>query len=398
MGSSLMAHVRSSNELTARWCRTFGGEDVVVSAAGLWPLLAVLADAASGQARAELAAAVGVPAEQAHAAGLAMLASLDASREVSTAIGAWVQPGLPLRDDWVASLPAGTVGTLDDPAALDKWAREKTDGLIEKFPVPITENTLFALATALLARTRWATPFDEILYTPESGPWQGHRGPGLYRSTSPDGSVAILGDEVTRVIVTGRGELDVHLLIGAGSPQQAVAAGLAAFDGAVPVRTDLPVGTTAPCLTVMRRETYGGQDSVALTMPPFEVAATHDLTDHAALFGLSAALDRQQGHFPGLSPAPLAVEAAGQNVVARFDATGFEAAAISAVAMTRSGARRRTSSTITSVRIDRPFGFVAVDRPTGLAIVAGQVTRPPLEWVRPTAAEPAPGRFPGAPR
>ncbi|MFE6921212.1 hypothetical protein ACFVAV_09230 [Nocardia sp. NPDC057663] len=92
-----------------------------------------------------------------------------------------------------------------------------------------------------------------------------------------------------------------------------------------------------------------------------------------------------------------AAEAAGQNVVARFDATGFEAAAISAVAMTRSGARRRTSSTITSVRIDRPFGFVAVDRPTGLAIVAGQVTRPPLEWVRPTDSEPAPGRFPGAP-
>ncbi|MFD6391705.1 serpin family protein [Nocardia sp. NPDC060259] len=397
MGSSLMGHVRSSNELTARWCRTFGGEDAVVSAAGLWPLLAVLAGAASGQARAELAAAVGVPAEQAHAAGLAMLASLDASREVSTAIGAWVRPGLPLRDDWVAGLPAGTVGTLDDPAALDKWAREKTDGLIEKFPVPITESTLFALATALLARTRWATPFDEILYTPETGPWQGHRGPGLYRSTYPDGSVAVLGDEVTRVIVTGRGELDVHLLIGAGAPQQAVTAGLAALDGAVPVRTDLPVGTTAPCLTVERRETYGGHDSVALTLPPFEVAATHDLTDHAALFGLSAALDQNRGHFPGLSPAPLAVEAAGQNVVARFDATGFEAAAVSAVAMAPGGVPQRSWSTITSVRIDRPFGFVAVDRPTGLAIVAGQVTRTPLEWVRPAAAEPGPGRFPGAP-
>jgi serine protease inhibitor len=369
----------------------------VVSAAGLWPLLAVLAGAASGPARAELAAAVGVPAEQAHAAGLAMLASLDASREVSTAIGAWVQPGLPLRDDWVNSLPAGAVGTLDDPAALDKWAREKTDGLIEKFPVPITADTVFALATALLARTRWATPFAEILYTPDTGPWQGHRGPGLYRSTYPDGSVAILGDEVTRVIVTGRGELDVHLLIGAGSPQQAVAAGLAALDGAVPVRTDLPVGTTAPCLTVMRRETSGGHDSVALTMPPFEVAATHDLTGHAALFGLSAALDRKHGHFPGLSPVPLAVDAAGQNVVARFDATGFEAAAVSAVAMAPGGIPQPGWSTITSVRIDRPFGFVAVDRPTGLAIVAGQVTRPPLEWVRPTATEPTPGRFPGAP-
>ncbi|MFD4432544.1 helix-turn-helix domain-containing protein [Nocardia sp. NPDC058497] len=137
--------------------------------------------------------------------------------------------------------------------------------------------------------------------------------------------------------------------------------------------------------------------AAGLDMLGFEVAATHDLTRHAALFGLSAALDRNRGHFPGLSPAPLAVEAAGQNVVARFDATGFEAAAVSAVAMAPGGVPQKSWSTITSVRIDRPFGFVAVDRPTGLAIVAGQVTRPPLEWVRPASAEPSPGRFPGAP-
>ncbi|MEV6223178.1 hypothetical protein AB0M13_16145 [Nocardia fluminea] len=119
MGSSLVPHVRASNALTGRWCATFGGEDAVVSGAGLWPLLAVLAGAASGRARDELAAAVGIAADQAHAAGLALLKSLDTSREVSTAIGAWVRAGLTLREEWVRSMPAGTVGELGDPAAIN---------------------------------------------------------------------------------------------------------------------------------------------------------------------------------------------------------------------------------------------------------------------------------------
>lgn len=396
MGSSLLPHVRASNALTGRWCATFGGGDTVVSGAGLWPLLAVLAGAASGQARDELASAVGVPAEQAHAAGLDMLKSLDTSREVSTAIGAWVRPGLILREEWVRSMPAGTVGELGDPAALDAWAREQTRGLIEKFPVPITAETELALATALLARTRWASPFDEILYTPETGPWQGHRGPGLYRTSPPDSSVSILGNDVTRVIVRGKGDLDVHLLIGS-DPRHGVAVGLAALDGTADVRTELPVGTTAPCLSVSRLETYGGGDSVVLKLPPFEIDTEHDLTQLASLFGLSTAMDYPGSSFGGLAADPLVLDAAGQNVMARFDSAGFEAAAVTAVAIAPGGLPQKTWSTITSVSIDRPFGFLAVDRPTGLVLVAGQVTKPPVEWVRPADEAPARSRNPGPP-
>ncbi|WP_336084041.1 serpin family protein [Nocardia sp. SSK8] len=366
-----------------------------MSAAGVWPLLAILAGCADGPARAELAAAAGIPAEDGHANGLELLKILDASREVRTAIGAWVRPEIGLRAEWVRSMPAGTVGTLGDPAELDAWAREHTAGLIQKFPVRISEQTLFALATALLARTRWTEPFMEVLYTPESGPWQGHRGPGLYRRSYPDGSVSILDDTVTRVVVTGRGELDVHLLIGAEGPGRAVATGLAALDGAVAVRTELGPGTVAPCLTVERREAFGG-DSVSLTLPPFEVRSTHDLFDQAALFGLVAVRDTTHGHFPGLSPQALALDAAAQEVVARFDAAGFEAAAVTAMAAVAAGIPQPEMATLTSVRIDRPFGFLAVDRPSGLALVAGQVTRPPREWATPTGTGDS-GRIPGGP-
>ncbi|MDO3646717.1 serpin family protein [Nocardia mangyaensis] len=397
MGSPLTAQVRAANALTERWSATFAAGDAVVSGAGLWPLLAVLAGAAGGGARAELADAVGVRAEDAHPAGLELLRALDESREVSTAIGTWVRPGLELRPEWVHSMPVGTVGVLGDQAVLDAWARDHTHGLIERFPLRVTPETVLAVATALVARTQWVQPFEPREFAPETGPWQGHRGPGLRRFSRGDRSVSILGEDVTRVVVTGRGEFDVHLLISADGPRRGLAAGIAALDDAIAVRTDPPVDSIAPCLTVRRVESWGGGNGTSLILPPFEVRSAHDLTDQAALFGLTTALDGSRGHFPGLSDTPLALNAAAQHVLARFDATGFEAAAVTAVAMAVAGMPRKQWSTITSVTIDRPFGFLAVDRASGLVLVAGQVTEPPRDRVRPATTESARARFPGPP-
>ncbi|MFF2402884.1 hypothetical protein [Streptomyces goshikiensis] len=58
------AVVRAVGRLTTRWAaRAVTGErGTVLTAAGVWPLLALLADGADGPARAELAEALGVPA------------------------------------------------------------------------------------------------------------------------------------------------------------------------------------------------------------------------------------------------------------------------------------------------------------------------------------------------
>ena len=57
--------VQAANTLTARWCARLGSDDFVVSGAGLWPLLALLAAAADEPAGAELAAALGRPTDTA---------------------------------------------------------------------------------------------------------------------------------------------------------------------------------------------------------------------------------------------------------------------------------------------------------------------------------------------
>jgi hypothetical protein len=66
----------------------------------------------------------------------------------------------------------------------------------------------------------------------------------------------------------------------------------------------------------------------------------------------------------------LAIGQARQAVMARFSATGFETAAVTAMAMAAGAA---LSAKALYVNLERPFGFIAVHRPTGVPVVAGWV-------------------------
>jgi hypothetical protein len=68
-----------------------------------------------------------------------------------------------------------------------------------------------------------------------------------------------------------------------------------------------------------------------------------------------------------------------QAAMATFTADGFKAAAITALAMAAGSMlahERRSRKLRVQVTFDRPFGFVAVHRPTGLILVAGWVAEP----------------------
>ncbi|WP_280468099.1 serpin family protein [Nocardia cyriacigeorgica] len=384
MRTVLEPQVDAANQLTRRWCEVAGAGDFVVSGAGLWPLLGLLAAAADGPARTELEAAIGMPAETAHSAALELIDTMRYARDLSAALGVWVQRTLPLNSDWLAGLPRGTVDLITDQAALDAWADQYTDGLIKRFPLQVTDDTMLVLATALLARTSWRNAFHETTMVPESGPWQGMTLPALSRTTGAQRCVALLDGRqpVTRIVVEGRGDVDVHLLQGAGTPGEILTTGLEALAETIEVRTQLPSGTDGPGLTVREQISLRNRDQLRLTLPPFDVRSTHDLCapNLAALFGLTTA-QTDGDHFPGISPAPLSVAQGAQDVLARFLRDGFEAAAVTAISMDVSGMPPPPTEhriRVYTATFDRPFGFLAVHRPTGLAIVAGWIaTRPP---------------------
>ncbi|MFJ3303152.1 serpin family protein [Streptomyces sp. NPDC086549] len=384
------ATVRSVNGLTARWAGA-SEDGTVFSAAGVWPLLAFLADGAGGAARAELAEALGLPAGRAAGAARELLAAMGAMPGLDTAVGLWTERTLELREEWEAGLPAEAHGVLTHDLAasreaLDAWAAKRTGGLIERMPVTLTEDARMVLATALALRTDWRQPFTERPLRPDAGPWQGRTLSGLHRrSVRPDrvGVTSTPDGFVTVLKVPGDNGIDVHLVLGEErmTPGQVLRAGVGVLERTLPVAGGgrLDHGHVGPGLYVERQPSVAPEPTqLDVTTVAYEVTADHDLLALHGLFGLTTARDTSQGHFPGVSAAPLAIGAAGQSAVAQFGALGFRAAAVAAVMPVAAGGlpRYRYETTVVRAVFDRPFGFLAAHRETSLVLAAGWVTDP----------------------
>ncbi len=359
-------------------------EDFVLSGAGLWPLLALLAAAADDPAGAELAAALDRPTENAQQEALEIIDILRGGKSTTAALGVWTRENVPLDPDWAAPLPKEVVGALTDQAALDRWANEQTGGLIDKFPLEITPQIVLVLASALTARVRWCTPFEGYPRRVRGETWRpDDPGPAdqqsLSRTTSNLSIAAVLDDVVTRVVVEGDGDVDVHLLLGTDqSPAEILGIGLRELSGQAQVHLAAETGDRGgPGLTVERFKSPRPKDSLRLALPSFEIRTKHDLLANRDLFGLRL-LTTSTSHLPKLSPIPLAISGGAQDVLARFFAEGFEAAAVTAFGAVTGALSDELPYDVThvSVDFDRPFGFLAVQRPSRLAVVAGWVKSP----------------------
>ncbi|MDQ0599188.1 serine protease inhibitor [Streptomyces canus] len=379
------ATIRAVNDLTSRWAGASKG-GTVFSAAGVWPLLAFLADGAAGRAREELAEALGVPAGRAAVAARELLTTMAAVVGLDSAVGLWTRRFVELREEWAAGLPAEAHGVLTgdldaDREALDAWAAKHTGGAIGRLPVTLGPDSSLVLATALALRTDWEVPFEGELV-----PWCGRDRAGLSR-TDPDlDGVAVARTAVgavTEARVRGTDGVDVHLLLGDEelTPGQVLGAGVDILAGAVPAvpGSRLPLGAAGPGLRVETVRTARPEPpSLTLSTVGFTLDADHDLLAHPGLFGLATASDRAPGHFPGITPAPLALAEGRHSATATFGAEGFRAAAVTAYAMDWMGwePEPEHESRRAYAGFDRPFGFLAVHRDTRLVLAAGWVTDP----------------------
>jgi serine protease inhibitor len=367
--------VRAVNDLTGRWVRSLPPGNSVVSGLGLWPLLAILATAADEPGRAELAAAADVTAADGSRLAAQLISSLDSSTDLHAALGVWVSEQLKLAESFSDVVPAPVVGMLTGQSAVDKprldeWAAEHTDGLIRQMPVDISPDVMLVLASALCLRTTWVRPFTEQVKHVGSGAWAGSW--HWLERTDTDLDSVRRYDDLT--VVTVRGDADVDVLLGVGGGVDGL------LDAAARPRDGVPGsalidGSDVVAPGVRLGKTTASRPDVRLSLPSFEVSASHDLLESAELFGLSAVSSGSQGHFSAISPEPLAIGQAKQEVLARFFATGFEAAAVTSMAMTRAAMVTRQERRL-DVVLDQPFAFAAVLRESRLPIVAGWIESP----------------------
>lgn len=379
--------VRAVNELTSRWARSLPAGNTVVSGLGLWPLLALLATGADEPGRTELAAAAGVDAATGSTDAIRLIEAIEGSADLHAALGVWVSEQLKLAETFDTVMPAPLIGMLTgnvsvDKAKLDAWAAEHTDGLVREMPVDIDPDVLLVLASALLLRTTWVRPFTEQFRRVAEGPFGGSWH-WLERVDSDLDAVRRYSD---LTVVTVAGDADVDVLLGIGQPRTAPADVLEGLldaaarpgdgvSGRALIEQGEPGAEVAPGVRI--GQTTSARPDVKLSLPSFSIEVEHDLLESRELFGLAAVTSDPgaHGHFSALSPTPLRVGQATQKVLARFFATGFEAAAVTAMAMTRAAMVSRKERRL-DVALDRPFAFTAVLRDSRLPIVAGWVATP----------------------
>ncbi|MEU4425842.1 hypothetical protein AB0F81_34920 [Actinoplanes sp. NPDC024001] len=365
---------------------TAGARHHVASPLGAWLVLGLVA--AAEPAGDDLAEALGMePGPAAHLAR----ALLDKPHPlVAAASAVWYAPGRadpePLAG-WSSALPAATeFGPLPDQAALDRWASERTFGLIDRFPIEITPQVVLLLASALATRLSWDVPFDVAPAPTLGGAWAGQLRQVL--RTPPAGHTAFVAQS------RHAGEVIVHVApatddeSGAAVRVVSVAAApdvppdrviAAAYeigpDVGAATRTslfDLPLGE-GPLWTIREeRAAMHSAEQVSAVLPCWSATSSHNLA--APQLGFSAAAG-VLGQLLGIDPEFEAKQAA----MARFGRYGFEAAAVTGFATLTSMPAERAVR-FAELRFAHPYAVVAVtDQPgpwQGVPVFSAWVAEP----------------------
>ncbi len=135
-----------------------------MSPLGAWVMVALCAAVAGDeQAQGELADVLGTDPVPAAVFAAGLLAGPHPL--VAAGAGVWVRPTRETTRirQWLTGLPA-VVDTGDIPAQeeIDRWAAERTLGLIERFPIKLSLDVVCLLASALASRVSWDVPFDVV--------------------------------------------------------------------------------------------------------------------------------------------------------------------------------------------------------------------------------------------
>ncbi|GAA2135101.1 serpin family protein [Glycomyces algeriensis] len=379
---------KAANELTRRWLTSRATLPAVSSGLGIWPLLAALATGAVGATRDELLTAAGIDAEQSAKLPAALLEAARSTPAIRLALAVWAGSRVTLDPEWTANLPVDAVGSLTgdaaaDKAALDEWASRNTGGLIERMPLDFGQPIDLVLASALSVRTTWTTPFADAARAFKQGPWAGLGRCRALTATLRDDLLRVAAD-ASVLTVPGDGDIDVLLGLGRdGLAPQAVMNAL--IDAATDLAwgrssTGLAVGEWAVGVEVTEYQAVRPQTGpeVEVQTVRFKLDADLDLSEDAAALGLVTASDEDRAQFDRLAAEPVYVTQAKQTATSIFSATGFEAAAVTAIAMTRAAGfvKPKHRHVRASISFDRPFAYLARHRPSGLILIAGWVEEP----------------------
>lgn len=357
MTATTISEVRDAVAAYAvRFHRVLGDSHHVASPFGAWLVLALAAPAARGAVADRLADVLGMAVEEAAAGARDLLAA--PPKAVAAAAAAWSVPASGDGAAWLDGLPRQVArGPVPTQAQADAWARETTLGLVESFPLDMAAGYVVVLASALATRITWRHPFDLVDAAQRRSSWR-HRVTTVLRTPRHGHHAAIVEQEVGDLAVHHASADGLAVTSVIGDPDLAAVDVLAAAHdiatGPMQPRSlfDLPVGD-GPSWTITESDGDHHSETVTALLPAWSARSRHDLT----LPGLG--FDNAAQVLMDLFP-PGGSWDAGQAAMARYHHCGFEAAAVTGLAVALSAHRPRPGRRRDAVlRFDRPYAVVA---------------------------------------
>lgn len=291
----------------------------VVSYFGAWLLIA------------KYAKEVGLPSDFAYAEQILGMSLDDAQRtadELMAEIPDEISAGLAFWDD----NHENTRPIIPSSAELDEWVATHSQGLIKSFP-PVPDNTQQLLASVLAVKTLWETPLNEkdgVLYGSEK-----NVSAALYR-TAAAGDVAMVSPKPAA-------RLNVFSAIAdpSRSPAEVWKAIEEISDGTADLIPWTPEGHSWSVRKISS-QTPSNTPLLRVTLPKW-----------------SASVDMDVAKFPGMDDFLFrrVSGSARQKAIAKYDANGFEAAALTAAAR---GLSLGSEVDLVDIKVNHPHAVFAV--------------------------------------
>lgn len=345
----------------------------VSSPLGIWLLLAACAPAAAGDERAALERVLGCPVGE--AAELLEAFMADPPPALNAALAMWIRESdlTPAVSNWIARLPSQLeTGPIPTQAQADAWADRHTLGLIKQFPAEMDETMVLLLASALATKVSWPVPFELVPaeeHLSRGSPWRGRVRRLLWQSEPTAG---IARTEAAGLVAFHRAAAKEGLTVisvstdpGTRREDVLTAAHELTRESRQTSLFELPLGSghswdiaeqeIATAVAGEHVERYGGA-----SLPAWRIHSDLALKESES-FGARAALlvmQSQLGEWDPTGPTE-----AKQTAVASFTRFGFEAAAITYMAMRASMQRpppHRGLLRTATLRFDHPYAAVAI--------------------------------------
>ena len=326
----------------------------VYSPVSLWFALAMLAETTDGDSRREILDALGAEdVEQLRAWADTLwhvLYTDDGTAAVLLGTSVWLNQGMDFNQDTLDALAghyyAGSyqvpMGTGEADQALADWTAEQTRGLIgaEGKVLETTPDTLMVLASTLYAMGRWSDEF---------------------RAENNTDDVFTAADGTQQQAEFMHRTEDANFIRREGYQAAALnsTAGQVVFvlpDEGVAPRDLLADPDFLGSLDVYGEDGIYGE--VQWSLPKFDVRSDLDLKPTLTGLGITSVLDPEASDFsPLTSTEPVWLDQAKQIARVQVDEQGFQAAAVTLLAMAGAGAPE-DDPRICVMDLDRPFLFV----------------------------------------